>query len=106
MDVSGGAKCDESFRSAVDRLFGGEGSKQKLGAVLITGEEDKDEAMVALLRQVLRERFSNAEAVDVYRVRELAPDEAFAGSRAAALAKWQAKVRQREEDRRAAKGEL
>lgn len=57
MDVSGGAKCDESFRSAVDRLVGGEGSKQKLGAVLITGEEGKGEAMMALLHRVLRERF-------------------------------------------------
>ncbi|PSK53134.1 hypothetical protein B9Z65_3334 [Elsinoe australis] len=91
MDVSGGAKCDESFRSAVDRLIGGEGSKQKLGAVLITGEEGKGEAMMALLHQVLRERFWNAEAVDMSRVREFTPDEAFAGPRAAALAEWQTK---------------
>lgn len=39
-------------------------------------------------------------------VREFTPDEAFAGPRAAAMAEWQTKVRQREEELCSVKREL
>jgi hypothetical protein len=83
--------CSERFTSSLFELLGKPNPEEVIGAVLILGEQANDDTMLVLLREALKRRFSNGEAVDFSRVREFTVDPAYAGSRASAWAEWEAK---------------
>jgi len=98
--------CEKRFKSSLLELLGKPDSKETIGAVLISGEQAKDDSMLALLREALKERFSNGEEVDLSLVSEFAVDPAYAGSRATAWAEWGAKAMRHGEQEDRAKSEL
>nr|POF04157.1 hypothetical protein CFP56_21912 [Quercus suber] len=93
--TSSSASCDEAFKAALRDVVRSQrtmdSSDQKIGAVLMMGEQANDNGMMTLLRQVLKEQFSNGDSADLSLVQELAVDPAYVGSRVLALAEWEAK---------------
>jgi hypothetical protein len=84
--------CDETFKSAL-RSASKDSSRdecEEIGPVLIFGESAGDDAMLAILREILGEQFPNGDSVDLSRVRDFSLDPAFAGSRSMAKAVWEA----------------
>lgn len=84
--------CEEVFKSAL-RSVTQNTSRNKhdaIGPVLVFGECADDDAMLVALREILGERFSNGNSVDLSRVRNFSPDPTFAGSRSMAKAVWAA----------------
>lgn len=84
--------CEEDFKSAL-RSVTQNASRDKhdaIGPVLVFGECADDDAMLVALREILSERVSNGNSVDLSRVRDFSPDPTFAGSQAMAKAVWEA----------------
>jgi hypothetical protein len=84
--------CDETFKFALRSASkdSSRDEREEIGPVLIFGESAGDDAMLAMLREVLREQFPNDDSVGLSRVRGFSPHSAFAGSRSMAKAVWAA----------------
>lgn len=105
---TGNGSCDKDFMTALRSVSKEQIGTKKgtLGSVLLYGEQANDKSMTTMLRQVLREQFTNGESVDFSKAQELSEDQNFAGSRAAAWLEWEAKAREQLESQHDAAEEL
>lgn len=97
--------CDESWQLDLRNILTRR-ARHKIdttGPIFVTGELGSDETMLALLREVVSEIFSNGNETDFSLAGNFSHDLTYAGSRATAWAEFGAKERQLE---RADKAEL
>lgn len=90
---------DTSELTACDEDMNTEG-QWVLDAVLVFGEQARDESLINVLREALGEWFYyyvDDEPDGLSRIEDLSPDPAFAGSRAMAIAEWRGKEYRRDQ---------